>query len=100
VADNTTLNPGASGDTIRTIQRPGGVKSEVVQLDFGGDISPNLSPESLVTQANPLPVDTQEVLVVLKLILAELRAHNLHLASISGQSFDTSLFMETDLSME
>ena len=53
MADNTLLNPGsAAGDTIRTIQRTSTVKTEVVQLDAGGE----LGPESLVGPLNPLPV--------------------------------------------
>jgi hypothetical protein len=37
MADNTVLNPGASGDTIRTLQRvSGGAKTEAVALDLGG----------------------------------------------------------------
>lgn len=37
-SDNTTLNPGSSGDQIRDIARQGGpVKTQVVQLDIGGD---------------------------------------------------------------
>ena len=38
MADNTVLNPGASGDTIRTLDRTatGSPKTEVVTLDLGG----------------------------------------------------------------
>ena len=54
MVDNTVLNPGASGDKIRDLDRQGGtVKTQVVQLDFGG-VSAN--PESLVSTGNPLPV--------------------------------------------
>jgi len=37
-SDNTLLNPGAGGDTIRTLDRTGtgSPKTEVVQLDLGG----------------------------------------------------------------
>lgn len=49
MADNTTLNVGASGDVIRDIDRSG-VKTQVVQLDAGGS-----SAESLVSAANPMP---------------------------------------------
>jgi len=51
VADNTILPVGTGGDTIRTISRAG-IKTEVVQLDVGGEAGP----ESLVTTNNPLPV--------------------------------------------
>ena len=37
MADNTVLNPGSGGDTVRDIQRTtGGPKTQVVQLDIGG----------------------------------------------------------------
>ena len=41
MADNTILNPGSGGDTIRTIAR-GSSKTEVVQLDIGGEGAENL----------------------------------------------------------
>jgi hypothetical protein len=50
VADNTLLNPGTAGDTIRTVQK-GASKTEVVILDMGGS-----GAESLVSASNPLPV--------------------------------------------
>jgi hypothetical protein len=59
MADNTILNPGAQGDTIRTLQRvSGGVKTEAVALDLGGP-EPNL--EKFITagqqtMANSVPV--------------------------------------------
>jgi len=70
MADNTSLNPGSLGDTIRTIQRPAtqtntaaSVKTEVVQIDFGGDGISNNTPESLLSSVNPLPVvDSYSVL--------------------------------------
>jgi hypothetical protein len=49
MADNTQVNTG-SGDVIRDIDR-GGVKTQVMQLDAGGQ-----SGESLVSNTNPLPV--------------------------------------------
>ena len=56
MADNTLLTPApvlGGGDTIRDLQRTGGtVKTEVVQLDFGGA---SVNPESLVSSQNPLP---------------------------------------------
>ena len=50
MSDNTTINPGSGGDAVRDIDR-GTAKTQVVQLDAGGQ-----SAESLVSQANPLPV--------------------------------------------
>lgn len=51
MADNS-LSSG--GDNIRDIDRlGGGVKTQVVQLDYGGN---NANAETLVTTANPLPI--------------------------------------------
>lgn len=53
-ADNSVLPPGGGGDSVRDIDRlGGGVKTQVAQLDFGGD---NTHPEQLVTMINGLPV--------------------------------------------
>lgn len=56
MADNTTLNPGSSGDVIRTLDRTGtGVpKTEVVQLDLGGG-DPNR--EFLIQAVVPVALD-------------------------------------------
>lgn len=51
MADNTTLPSGTGGDTVRTIDRVT-AKTQVVQLDFGGEAGP----ESLATSGNPLPI--------------------------------------------
>lgn len=56
MADNTTLNNGTGGDTVRSIDRSGDstpilAKTQVMQLDAGGEAG-----ESLVSPANPLPV--------------------------------------------
>lgn len=51
MADNTTLPIGAGGDTVRTIDRAG-AKTQVIQLDMGGEAGP----ESLVTPANPFVI--------------------------------------------
>lgn len=52
--DNSVLPPGGGGDSVRDIDRlGGGIKTQVAQLDFGGD---NTHPEQLVTLANGLPV--------------------------------------------
>ena len=55
MADNTTLNTGSGGDVIRDILRVSGAKTQVVQLDAGGQAG-----ESLVSQANPLPVQLMD----------------------------------------
>jgi len=53
MADNTILNPGSGGDTIRTLDR-GTAKAEVMALDFGGDTG--AGNEQLATLANPFPI--------------------------------------------
>jgi hypothetical protein len=58
MTDNTVLNPGSGGDTIRDVNRTGAVKTQVVQLDIGGAAT---NAEALVTSgqqtsANSLPV--------------------------------------------
>lgn len=50
MADNTTLNPMTGGDVVRDISRSG-IKTQVVQLDVGGEAA-----ESLVSPSNPVPV--------------------------------------------
>jgi hypothetical protein len=53
MADNTLLNVGTAGDTIRDLARQAGtVKTQVVQLDFGGASS---NAESLHSTTNALP---------------------------------------------
>jgi hypothetical protein len=53
MSDNTILNSGTGGDTVRDIDRSGaGIKTQVVQLDFGGA---NTNAEQLVSGSNPLP---------------------------------------------
>lgn len=52
MADNTILNPGSGGDTIRTLDR-GTAKSEVIAIDFG---DPGAGNESLASISNPLPI--------------------------------------------
>lgn len=47
MSDNTLLNPGTGGDTVRDLARQGGsVKTQVVQLDLGG---PSANAEALIT---------------------------------------------------
>lgn len=58
MTDNTVLNPGSGGDTIRDVNRTGAVKTQVVQIDIGGAAT---NAEALVTSgqqtsANSLPV--------------------------------------------
>lgn len=48
MADNTTLNPGVGGDTIREVEKAG-AKAQVVLLDIGG-----LGAESLLTGTLPV----------------------------------------------
>jgi hypothetical protein len=53
MADNTLLNVGTGGDTIRDLARQSGtVKTQVVQLDFGGA---SANAEQLVSTTNALP---------------------------------------------
>jgi hypothetical protein len=49
MADNTELNPGTAGDTVRLIDKAG-VKTQVISLDVGG-----AGAESLLTTSNPMP---------------------------------------------
>lgn len=73
MADNTLLNSGTGGDTIRDIDRGGGIKTQTVQLDFGGG---SLTPENLATLANALPVKLLVQEEVLRQMLIELRIMN------------------------
>jgi hypothetical protein len=52
MTDNTQLSPGSGGDVVRDIDRGGGIKTQVMQLDVGG-----ASSESLVSTINPLPMN-------------------------------------------
>jgi hypothetical protein len=59
MADNTNLNTGSGGDVTRTLDRlTAGIKTQVMQLDFGGS---NANAEQLVSGTNPLPVATADV---------------------------------------
>jgi hypothetical protein len=67
MADNTILPPGSGGDTIRTLNRAGVVKTEVVQLDVGG---PEPNAEVLLglgqqTAQNSLPVASARDVIAL-----------------------------------
>lgn len=69
MSDNTSLNSGSGGDVIRTIQRsPSTTKTEVVQLDFGGEPGS----ESLVSKDNPL-LTAQHQQHIMEQILVELK---------------------------
>ena len=52
MSDNTQLNSGSGGDTIRTVDRTSS-KTQVVQLDWGGDTG--VGNEQLGTLSNPFP---------------------------------------------
>lgn len=56
--DNTTLLPGAGGDTIRDIDKGGGVKTQVVVLDLGGSGAESLLTGTLPVSAATLPLPT------------------------------------------
>lgn len=74
VGDNTTLNAGTGGDAMRDIDRASnGIKTQVVQLDFGG-AAPNA--EQLVSGSNPLPVQA--------------KAGEAHLGAVGGNSIVAS----------
>jgi len=78
MADNTILNTNTTtGDTVRDIDRQyTGIKTQTVQLDFGGD---KTQPENLASVNNPLPVRNDEEDNLLTQILVELRVQSLML---------------------
>jgi hypothetical protein len=49
MTDNTQLNPGQGGDTVRALDR-GSSKTQVMAIDVGG-----VAGEQLLSSANPLP---------------------------------------------
>ena len=53
MSDNTQINAGTGGDTIRTVDRTA-AKTQVMGVDFGGDTG--AGNEQLVTTTNPFPV--------------------------------------------
>jgi hypothetical protein len=67
MADNTILNTGTGGDTVRDLDRTaGGIKTQVVQLDLGGAAA---NAEKLITAgpqspANSVPVNLSNDVVV------------------------------------
>lgn len=84
MSDNTIINPGSGGDTIRTVDRTT-AKTQVMQLDVGGD-TPAGAVENLVTSASPLPVlsPTDRVQTFL---LAQMLAQSVANAAASGGGF-------------
>lgn len=71
MSDNSQINNG-SGDSVRSIDREGaGVKTQVVQLDFGGGSG---NPEQLASIDNPYPVTDAKVANFLFRILQMLMA--------------------------
>lgn len=58
MANNTTLNQGSGGDTIRSVQKGGtrGPKAQVVVLDGGGSGSESLVSVGQKTMAQSIPV--------------------------------------------
>jgi len=63
--DNTILNPGVSGDTIRDVLK-GSAKTQVVILDYGGDGGEDIAPRpygsGVVTSETPRVVIASTVL--------------------------------------
>lgn len=98
MSDNTILNIGGGGDTIRTIQKTvnAPVKTEVVVLDVGGGADSSLEAIVGATSAAPggvsLPVSDvllQQLLHINTQILAVLRAMQLQDASFQGAATGT-----------
>lgn len=54
MADNTTLNPGAGGDTVREVDK-GGIKTQVILLDIGGLGAESLFTGSITITSSALP---------------------------------------------
>ena len=89
MSDNTTINVGTGGDSIRTIERTStnvqtntttSVKTQAFALDIGGDTT-DPSTEVLVSNANPMPVDSADHAVSNAILIAGLR---LQMAAASG----------------
>ena len=96
MSDNTLLNVGTGGDTIRDIDRGTGSKTQVVQLDAGGS---NLGAEQLVSQTNPLPIFDATSADLLRQILACCRAQVMILNSIGSTAINPSDFMDDSSSL-
>jgi len=61
MADNTILNPGTSGDTVRDLARQGGsVKTQAMQLDLGG---PSINAEVLIEAGQQASASSMPVVI-------------------------------------
>lgn len=69
MADNTQLNAGTGGDIIAT-DDIGGIKHELVKVEFGG---PDSATQVENQPGRKLPVDIGSTEAILKLILIELQ---------------------------
>jgi hypothetical protein len=90
MTDNTLLNSGTGGDTIRDIDRSG-VKTQVTQLDAGGAAG-----ESLVSSLSPMPVTAEELEHVLEQMLAVMRAQLFVLSHMANVNISPNEFMNDD----
>ena len=82
MADNTPLNTGAGGDTVRSLQRQAGtVKTQVVQLDIGG-VTANA--ESLLTVGSQVSSASLPVVIA-----SDQGPLNVRLASIGNEQLTT-----------
>lgn len=59
MADNTTLNTGTGGDSVRDIDK-GGIKTQVVALDIGGTGAESLYDGKPLAGASSVPPSTTE----------------------------------------
>ena len=82
MADNTTINPGVGGDTLRTDDIGGGVKVPVSKIMLGGDGLDT----GFVTASNPFPVITMSGSLIGLLLggLAVSAANPVPTQSVSG----------------
>ncbi len=83
MSDNTILNAGTGGDTIRTIDRTAttGGKTQVIALDTGGEAGPEALVRSLAAETGGnLDTATQ----LLAAILAQLKVNSYFLSVIAG----------------
>jgi hypothetical protein len=78
VADNTTLNAGAGGDTIAA-DDVGGVKYQVVKLDVGGD-----GLAAPVSNTNPVPISDASGSLTVDGTVAATQSGNWDVRNISG----------------
>ena len=86
MADNTTINPGTNGDTVRDLQRTtGGPKTQVFALDVGGETTSG-STESIISNPNPLPVRPASD-ALNTFLLAQTLAQSVAAAAASGGGF-------------